>query len=412
MITSALSFVSSLFQKDETTQLEAKTHTQEIETKDAIASLNSHSTLALPTVPLIYNDEFFDGIINTANLSCVQVNNLVSGYFRIYDTLAQNPKEIFNIVKNYYGRGTSVIHCKCDHKPRMLLINKPIQINHFKIAKQKFQNINIINNNNINSQHQKKYIYKHQKLQVGLENQNNIIDDSIQFDEITFKFKYITNGCNKHLLQSWSQIGLIKIENQDCDYKLQFNPKTKQHEYSSSSNKCIFDKVIPLVYQEFEKQNFANFNDAVYKLNNRFRNVYKYPVSFSIIYKSYDHITPNRLLKKCQKPKSLGGMRNDQRLRLNDAVELNIFVKRSDKSVADFNFINARFSVVKEKAKANNQIDESKKDQNQEKEDDKRNKRQLSSTCAYIPGIAFKGCNCVKPGGTAYQVSWVTLQSE
>ena len=80
--------------------------------------------------PLIVPPNQFEVSSNQViqNLDSIRVDLLINGYFRINDKY-NNPTELVNIVKEYYGSGVTIISCKSAHKSQILLINIPININ-------------------------------------------------------------------------------------------------------------------------------------------------------------------------------------------------------------------------------------------------------------------------------------------
>ena len=316
--------------------------------------------------PLIYDRNCFDGVTNMVDLSPRQVTTLITGYFRIYDTKAENPKEIIDIVLRYFGIGCSLIYCISDHKPTLVLINKLFMISDDlgTNGKNALQILSVIDSKNI-------------KLSKAV-------------TRITFKFTYNGSKCCKHnCIPSWSQVGFLYTLDTPL-FKKRFQKKTIN---------SIIPKIISQTFSLLQNSNnnnnnydnnydnnnnnkntFGNFIDAAYKFRLKKFSGSKNGLNFEQYCINYTHTDESD---------DIDNKAKHRKININDTIEMEITpIINIDKKI----IVNALFSVGRYKDETNMRAVKP---------------TSLDKNRIYLPGIAIKGCNCQdKDGGVSYQVSW------
>ena len=315
---------------------------------------------------MIYNKKYFDALISPLQLSQQQTTTLIQGYFRIYDKLGKNPKEIINIVKNYYGSGTSIVYCKENHRSRLVLINMAFKLVKTTSNKLAFRIVNI-------NKRKRKDFKVTNLFSIGKKIQTQFAD------HITFKFKYCYNKCNKRFVPSWSQIGFISHMTDETDIK---------NIYHSIENLC-----------------FSNFNEASHKLwiaapSRHVHHNYITGYQYSCV--NFTHISQNltqsdRDIKLTELNKS-----GDNYVDLNETIE--VMCKVVERNELMYDTYNCHFEVANAEFSINGTHDDDVVHNNNNNTHRSKGLK-LKKDVWYIPGIAINGCNCDINGGVAYEIS-------
>lgn len=337
---------------------------------------------------LICNDKYFDISCGPLNLTNSQVEYLIDGYFRSYDTFCRNPIDVINLVKQYYGGAASFACCQSNHKPRLLLINKPFMI----VDTREYDN-----NSSVFSWHQNDEPASLQIEQIILNSKDsiniNINSTKIDKEPVTslhVKYKYLGSDCVKHSnTPSWSQIGLVWI-NRD---KYLIPNETNKININTSNTSNVIVEMISKFYKSIQNNDFTKFNDLLYGnkrhnqivLNGRWDNYIHTKTSLN---DNDNSISDEQLFFK------------NTKINVNDTIEMNVIISDNQDAKAQFTL-------------HRNQKDGNDHDSDDDHETrkwklqwaDTINRIPLVNEAIYFPAISIKGCNCKKQGGVLYQLS-------